>query len=301
MAIDVDKLISIERKYIGYKESPAGSNRTIFGKYTGTDGMPWCASMQCFCLNQAGYSKYVYGGKKFASCTALMKYHKARGQIVTSGYCKGDLLLYQFNRDPLPDHIGLCTGSTSTTVTAIEGNTGHGNDANGGEVMERTRSKSLVLCAVRWWNIGATPGVSSSGVELPPKRPTASESPQMALQRFLVTTYRAPISVDGIVGSETKRALISGIQTELKKTHPNLSVDGIWGQNTEAAFPTVGLRARGNITKAIQLMLKVKGYSLDADGIFGQQSLKAVKEFQKDNKLNVKGIVDRATIKLLIK
>lgn len=154
MAIDVDKLISIERKYIGYKESPAGSNRTIFGKYTGTDGMPWCASMQCFCLNQAGYSKYVYGGKKFASCTALMKYHKAKGQIVTSGYRKGDLLLYQFNRDPLPDHIGLCTGSTSTTVTAIEGNTGHGNDANGGKVMERTRSKSLVLCAVRWWNIG---------------------------------------------------------------------------------------------------------------------------------------------------
>ena len=145
---DIDKLIEAARGEIGVKESPPNSNRvkycTVYGVVTA-----WCVIFIWWLFRLCGLSHLFYGGGKCASCSVLMGWAKSHGQWVTKGYRKGDLLLYDWNGDGKPEHIGLCVSVSSGKVTAIEGNTSTGSNSDGGEVMQRTRSISSVLGAVR--------------------------------------------------------------------------------------------------------------------------------------------------------
>ena len=47
------------------------------------------------------------------------------------------------------DHCGIVVTALTDGVRTIEGNTGVGNDSNGGEVMERTRPLSVIVGAYR--------------------------------------------------------------------------------------------------------------------------------------------------------
>jgi len=59
---------------------------------------------------------------------------------------------------------------------------------------------------------------------------------------------------------------------------------------------TLRINNRGNDVKELQSMLNSFGYNAGkADGIFGRNTEKAVKEFQKNNKLNADGIVGART------
>jgi hypothetical protein len=57
--------------------------------------------------------------------------------------------LYQFDSDPESEHTGIIVSASGDTICAVEGNTGAGNDANGGAVMLRTRSVKTLLGAYR--------------------------------------------------------------------------------------------------------------------------------------------------------
>ena len=37
-------------RHVGVKESPPGSNRTMFGRWYGVDGVPWCAIFVSYCF-----------------------------------------------------------------------------------------------------------------------------------------------------------------------------------------------------------------------------------------------------------
>lgn len=66
-------------------------------------------------------------------------------------------------------------------------------------------------------------------------------------------------------------------------------------------YPTIKKGARGNITKLIQEKLVSLGYNTNGiDGIFGSYTYIAVKQFQRDNKLLVDGIVGPQTWHTLI-
>ena len=78
-----------------------------------------------------------------------MRAAQAAGIWVTGGYRAGDIAIYDFPGGAETDHTGIIESVTATNVIAIEGNTGAGNDANGGEVQRRTRKLSLVKGAVR--------------------------------------------------------------------------------------------------------------------------------------------------------
>lgn len=70
------------------------------------------------------------------------------------------------------------------------------------------------------------------------------------------------------------------------------------------SYPVCRKGAKGNITKIIQRLLTRKGYSLPiygADGSYGDETVKAVKQFQKDNGLVVDGVVGQNTWKKLLK
>lgn len=63
---------------------------------------------------------------------------------------KGDIVLFDFNHNGTSDHIGIVVSVNSDgSITTVEGNTGSGNNTNGGQVQKRTRYKSQVNYFVR--------------------------------------------------------------------------------------------------------------------------------------------------------
>lgn len=140
----VSDLLAAARGELGTKESPAGSNKVKYSAWYGLTG-PWCVMFVQWACARAG----VPLPARTASCTALMNAAKKAGCWVTSGYRTGDVVLYDWGRDGKPDHCGIVVSANAGKITAIEGNTAVGNDSDGGEVMERTRSTATILGAVR--------------------------------------------------------------------------------------------------------------------------------------------------------
>lgn len=220
-------VLKIAKAELGTKESPANSNKVkyntwYYGRPVSGPDYPWCMVFVQWIFNQAG----VDLGLKTASCTALMDYAKKQKRFITSGYKAGDILFYQFDKDPQADHTGICESATSTTVTIIEGNTSAtGSQSNGGAVCRKTRNRSCVLGAYR------------------PK-------------------YSVPVTV-------TLDTLQSG--------------------------------SKGNSVEALQILLNGLGYNCGkVDGDFGSNTQKAVKNFQKANKLTQDGVVGANTWKALL-
>lgn len=140
-------VLDLARGEIGYCESPAGSNRTKYGVWFGLNGQPWCMMFLQWLFHQADAAALLPA--KTASCGALMRAAQAAGLWVTGGYRPGDLVIYDFPGGGATDHCGIVEAAEAETVTAIEGNTADGNDANGGMVMRRRRSLRLVVGAIR--------------------------------------------------------------------------------------------------------------------------------------------------------
>lgn len=149
-----EKILDLARGEIGVKESPAGSNRVkyntaYYGSEVSGPAYPWCVAFLWWVFRQAGAGQLFYGGKKTASCTALNTYHQGQGQGVTGDYKPGDIIFFNFSGGRSTDHVGICERFDGSTLTTIEGNTGTGNDANGGAVMRRTRYLKNVVAAYR--------------------------------------------------------------------------------------------------------------------------------------------------------
>lgn len=120
------------------------------------------------------------------------------------------------------------------------------------------------------------------------------------IQEWLNRHYSTGLALDNIYGTETKKALIKGLQTELNtQFNRGLAVDGIWGSKTYNACINVRIEAEGNITMLIQMCLFIKGYNVSMDKKFGQDTLAKVKQFQNDNGLSIDGIVGKNTFKEL--
>jgi len=79
----------------------------------------------------------------------MAQWFLSQGRFFSSYPEVGDLVIFNFNTpSKIGDHIGIVdsktmSGSTITKLITNEGNTGSGNDANGGAVMLRDRTKTL--------------------------------------------------------------------------------------------------------------------------------------------------------------
>ena len=140
------KVLQIARAEIGTKESPANSNKVKYAKEYGMNGQPWCAMFVWWVFKHAGCPELFYGGKKSAYCPTIADYYIAKKQTVSKGSGKaGDIVLFDGNKNNSSDHIGIIEKKNSDgTYTTIEGNTSLTNNANGGQVMRRTRKQSEI-------------------------------------------------------------------------------------------------------------------------------------------------------------
>lgn len=137
------RALDIARRELGSTESPAGSNRTKYGKWLGLDGQPWCMSFVQWCFNQAGAPLPCRTG----SCSALLRWYRAnQPERVAQDPMPGDIVIYRFG------HTGIVESASGSDVTAIEGNTSPGQGGsqdNGGGVFRRTRKRSLAEAYIR--------------------------------------------------------------------------------------------------------------------------------------------------------
>ena len=146
-----ETILNVARGELGVTESPAGSNRVkyntaYYGREVSGNAYPWCCAFLWWVFRQAGASDLFFGGNQTAYCPTLLDFHKK--QRVTD-YQPGDIIFFNFNGRGNAAHVGLCELWDGKRITTIDGNTGSGNEANGGAVMRRTRDKKYIVGAIR--------------------------------------------------------------------------------------------------------------------------------------------------------
>ena len=118
-------------------------------------------------------------------------------------------------------------------------------------------------------------------------------------QQKLISLGYLSGKADGILGSQTAQAL------KAYQKDRGLSVTGVYDEETQQmmqrkAGGTYAKGDRGAEVKRYQRRLLRTGYlEGHADGVFGSATEKAVRNFQKDNKLQVTGRLDEKTMKEL--
>ncbi len=135
---------------VGISESPPNSNNVryntwYYGREVSGSAYPWCMVFVQWVFAQLG----VALPQRTASCGALMRAAQMSGEWVTADYRPGDVVIYDFPGGAATDHCGLVESVTGSGVVAIEGNTGSGSDADGGQVQRRSRAFSVIVGAVR--------------------------------------------------------------------------------------------------------------------------------------------------------
>lgn len=221
------QLMRVALQQYATKESPAGSNRTKYGKAYGLNGQPWCAIFSWWCgWTAAGQNKNNNPVAKSASAADIedLTVRNKGGVYVlkqTSNNNKkkaalpnvrfGDLISFNFSGGSSRAHTGIVVGRWGSYLYCIEGNTSFsekGSQSNGGCVALRSRYYTTGVCIVR-------PAYKAGGFFCPstpytgsvPKLPArgffkyGDKSDQVAaLQQALSWTNGYKLSVDKELG-----------------------------------------------------------------------------------------------------
>ena len=234
-----DKILAIAKKEIGTKENPAGSNRVkyntdYYGRAVTGSAYPWCCAFVWWVFKQAGASDLLFGGKKTAYCPTLLNDYKKKGQTVTGDYKPGDIVFFNFSGGSTAQHVGICKAWDGTNITTIDGNTGAGNEANGGAVMERKRHKKYIVGVARPAYDGSTTSTPKGGntveVTLNILKNGSKGDSVRALQVLLNGFGYSCGTADGAFGAKTLAAVKKFQQKN------GLTTDGIVGAKTWAAL-----------------------------------------------------------------
>jgi hypothetical protein len=143
-----EDVLKIARSYIGVKEYPAHSNKTMFGDWYGWNGVAWCAIFVSYCFYRAKMSLAAIrppNTKGFAYCPYGVEYFKKKEKLDQTPQV-GDIVFFDWDKDAVANHVGIVEKVLSPSkVVCIEGNTSYTDNSNGGEVMRRTRYLSTIL------------------------------------------------------------------------------------------------------------------------------------------------------------
>jgi|GEM_PF-1502750 len=144
-------------------------------------------------------------------------------------------------------------------------------------------------------------GVTASVVpSAPAGTSTASKGTVLYFQQWLNKTYGFNIKEDNKPGSETKKAAVKALQTELNKLGAGLVVDGRFGPLTRAALARHNIHKgqKGSLACIVQGLCICHGCSVGASGIdgsFGADTDKGVRKFQGVKGIKADGIVGSGT------
>lgn len=291
----MEKVLEILLSWVGYLEKQSNKdldhktrnagnkNYTCFARdyktYTGANfqGQAWCAMFISVCFVVAyglEVAKKMLCGQLYAYCPYGMAAFKKKGQLHTTPKA-GDIVF--FLKNGIAKHTGFVYKVSGKTIYTIEGNTSgaSGVVANGGGVCRKSYTVNSNMRFGRPdYSLAETQNTSENACE-----------PQIATKN----------TKDEL----TKAGFIKGVQKAV-----NVAVDGIVGENTRAALPTLKKGSKGTVVKYVQLaLIEIYGYELPkygADGDFGNETVAAVKKFQKAKGLEVDGVIGKNTWKALL-
>lgn len=230
MAIPED-VLRVATRQLGTTENPRNSNRSKYGAWYGMDGQPWCAMFVSYCFYQAGLPLPIKISKGFAYCPDGVNYFKKKGQWSTSQAKPGDIVFFDWQRDGTSDHVGIVEKVLGNgQFQTIEGNTSNTNNSNGGQVMRRTRSLSVIQ------GFGQPPynGISTNKGDVDPPwdgiflqlTSPLMKSNEIKLWQKWMNKLGYSLEVDGIYGENSAAACQQFQQAN------NLEIDGVVGPET---------------------------------------------------------------------
>ncbi len=133
-------------------------------------------------------------------------------------------------------------------------------------------------------------------------KPTSTPAPNPS-KRYVTTTadvqhwlnndYNAELTVDGLYGKNTQKAIVRVIQSAT-----GTAADGIFGKNSKKSWNNLKSGSAGIIVKAYQSALICRGYDCGkygADGDFGGGTVSATKQYQSGHGLSADGIAGKNT------
>lgn len=118
------RVVDIAYSYVGY-ESGSG-NYSVFGDRFGDPYGDWCAYFVRSVFEDAGLGDLV---PETGYCPTIKDWflnHDTATYYTGSAYVPepGDIVLFDYNGNGVPDHVGIVDGSDGYVVSTIEGNTG---------------------------------------------------------------------------------------------------------------------------------------------------------------------------------
>jgi CHAP domain len=115
-------------RHVGVRESPPGSNRTMFGRWFGVDGVPWCAIFLSYCFDVGsgvvlcrGWAGAGVTSRGVAYVPTLSAWLRATGRAAATP-AAGDIAVFDWDGG-LPDHAGLVVRVHADRIETVEGNT----------------------------------------------------------------------------------------------------------------------------------------------------------------------------------
>lgn len=307
---ELQRLTAWFERQVGTAET--GPNNVIYNThyYDGPvsgDAYPWCCAFIWDGFRECGLSALFCGGQKTAYCPFVYNYARTHGLLVTDGYRAGDLLLYDWNGDGQPDHIGFCAGASGSMLTVIEGNVSD-------RVMRLTRTASSVKAAYR-------PRYSDQ----PDKTPAAAEMQQAPAyrpgDRYMVQAGDTLWSIaerflgDGSRWDELYSA--NGLSSTMIHPGQVIVLPGERGTvdaedpdpapvppaAEEGDLPQLRPGDSGQVVKVLQILLRRAGYALPVygvDGDFGAETETALRDFQRAQGIPETGTVTPVTWAVLL-
>lgn len=130
-------------RHVGVRESPPGSNQTMFGRWFGTNGVPWCAIFTSYCFDIGagvvlcrGWHGAGVGPRGVAYVPTLAAWLRATGRAVDEPE-PGDLVVFDWDGGE-PDHAGIVIRPLGGgRIETVEGNSGD-------QVQRQTRPRAHV-------------------------------------------------------------------------------------------------------------------------------------------------------------
>jgi len=294
----------------GTKESPPNSNKTKYGVWYGLNGQKWCAIFVSWVYDHAGFPLgNIESPKGYQSCQGGYNHWKSSGEL-TKEPQMGDIALYDWDGDGHCDHTGIFDSwkdAGKTIFFSWEGNTAVGNDSDGGIVMRRERKRSLVRAFASPHMLGGTPPAAvDNNIK---KGDVGTEV--TAVQKML-HDLNYTITVDGDFGEKTE-SVVKQFQMDNHVDATGIITPEVLGLLEERSLePNVpdkkfisGSYLRkgnsGSAVVALQKALNSEGASpqLTADGVFGNDTVTALKAFQKLHDLDADGIAGPKTFAVL--
>lgn len=293
-----DEFIKVAKTQIGVCE-PSGDDKYLkaYNKLTGaklsmTDS--WCAAFVTWCAREAKVPVEVI--PNFASCGSCISLAKANKQWHAGTSYKpaiGDLIFFDWliggKRDGVQDHVGIVVQVSNDYVTTIEGNTKGGAKIDGVREKKYARNSKDIFgyMSVKWPKTATEATVKFSTVK--------------DVQKWLNDTSNLALAVDGIYGPKTRHALILSIERQLNKSYgAYMYYGGVWTSHVKRSWRNVSMGMKSQFVYFVQCGLICHGYGIELDGDFGDNTLKAVKDFQKSKGITVDGIVGKDTMTLLM-